>query len=303
LKMSFPKGNLLFPLLFIIVLSLIGFAPINAQDYQIKKEVIDNAGGIVNSPNFSLMMAVGQPQPIEKSQSLNFNLSAGLLPKIQPPMGIVLAEGLCTSEATQGCNMTVQIKIDMGALSSPDSLLGVFFGSIIWDPAQLQFISQTGLLSGFAGLVIVDTTNALITFNGTNILGVGGLINILEVNFEVVGTVGSNGIVDLDFSVFQSIFLTDLLPFLNINDCSFSIKPADLMGDVSGDTHVNSTDGLIILSFDAGLTIPTQFLDRINAGLGDVNSDAQANSTDVLIILSFDVGVPVPFPVGDPVCP
>lgn len=303
MKMSLPKVNLAFLPLVIITLSAMLFLPTSAQNFQIKKEVIDNAGGAGNSPNFSLKMAVAQPQAIGKSQSPNFKLSAGLLPEVPPPMGIVLTEALCTSEVLQGCNMTVQIKVDMSSLSSPDSLLGIFFGSITWDPALLHFVSHTGLLSGFAGLVTVDTTNALITFNGTNILGMGGLINIMEVNFQVVGPVGNNGTVDLDFNVFQSIFLTDLLQFLNINDCFFSISQADLMGDVNGDNQANSTDGLIILSYDAGLTVPPQFLDRINSGLGDVNSDGHTNSTDVLILLSFDVGVPVPFPVGDPVCP
>lgn len=293
----------MFPPLLMIALSIISFAPVNAKNFQLKKDVIDNAGGAGNSPSFRLMMSVGQPLPIGKSQSPNFNLSTGLLPEIPPPTGVVLAEALCASEISQECIMTVEIIADMEALSSPDSLLGLFFGSIAWQPSLLRFAGHSGLLSGFTGLVFADTANARLTFNGSNISGVGGTINILDVYFEVIGPVGSNGTVDLDFSIFQSIFLTDLLPFLNTNDCSFSIKQAELMGDVNGDTHVNSTDGLIILSFDAGVTIPPQFLERINAGLGDVNADGYTNSTDVLIILSYDVGFPVPFPLGDPFCP
>ena len=76
-----------------------------------------------------------------------------------------------------------------------------------------------------------------------------------------------------------------------------------LLGDVNGDGFVNSTDALIILSFDVGLPIPQAFLDLINAGFGDVNSDGFTNSTDALIVLSFDVGLPVPFPVGQQFCP
>jgi len=73
------------------------------------------------------------------------------------------------------------------------------------------------------------------------------------------------------------------------------------LGDVNGDDNCNSTDALIILSYDVGITIPPDFLDRINAGIGDVNSDGPTNSTDALILLSFDVGIPVPFPVCDPI--
>lgn len=75
-----------------------------------------------------------------------------------------------------------------------------------------------------------------------------------------------------------------------------------LLGDISDDSLVNSTDALIILSYDVGLPILQPILDRINLGFGDVNEDGTSNSTDALIILSYDVGIPVPFPVGDPVC-
>lgn len=73
-------------------------------------------------------------------------------------------------------------------------------------------------------------------------------------------------------------------------------------GDVSGDDAVNSTDALIILSYDVGLSLPQPILDRINIGFGDANEDGPTNSTDALIILSYDAGIPSPFPVGDPVC-
>jgi len=73
-------------------------------------------------------------------------------------------------------------------------------------------------------------------------------------------------------------------------------------GDVNGDGLANSTDALIILSFDVGFSIPPAFLNLINIGFGDVNSDGFTNSTDALIILSFDVGLSVPFPVGQSAC-
>lgn len=75
-----------------------------------------------------------------------------------------------------------------------------------------------------------------------------------------------------------------------------------ILGDVNGDNLCNSVDGLILLSYDVGLSIPPAILARINAGFGDVNGDGGSNSTDALIILSQDVGFPVPFPVGQLVC-
>jgi hypothetical protein len=70
-----------------------------------------------------------------------------------------------------------------------------------------------------------------------------------------------------------------------------------ILGDVNGDDTVNSTDALIILSYDAGLDTspfdPTIY--------GDANDDGLVNSTDALIILSYDAGIDVPYPVGEPV--
>jgi len=76
-----------------------------------------------------------------------------------------------------------------------------------------------------------------------------------------------------------------------------------LLGDVNVDSAVNSTDGLIILSFDASLPLPLPFLESINSSFGDVNGDGMTNSTDALIVLSFDVGIIISFPVGEIFCP
>jgi hypothetical protein len=72
---------------------------------------------------------------------------------------------------------------------------------------------------------------------------------------------------------------------------------ASLLGDVDGNGLVNSTDALIILSADAGIS--TVAFCPMN--YGDVNADGLVNSTDALIILSYDAGLSVgSFPVGQP---
>jgi len=78
---------------------------------------------------------------------------------------------------------------------------------------------------------------------------------------------------------------------------------AGKLGDLNDDGNCNSTDALLILSYDVGLTIPQEPLARINAGLGDLNSDVLTNSTDALILLAFGAGQPVPFPVCQPLTP
>lgn len=72
-----------------------------------------------------------------------------------------------------------------------------------------------------------------------------------------------------------------------------------LLGDVDNDGAVNSTDALVILSYDAGFSTP--YTCRIEQGFGDANEDAATNSTDALIVLSIDAGFPVPCPAGCPV--
>jgi Divergent InlB B-repeat domain len=77
------------------------------------------------------------------------------------------------------------------------------------------------------------------------------------------------------------------------------VAATTILGDVTGDGLVNSTDALIVLSGDVGVSI-TQYCP---ANCGDVNGDTYVNSTDALIILSYDVGMSVQFPVGQPGCP
>ncbi len=69
-----------------------------------------------------------------------------------------------------------------------------------------------------------------------------------------------------------------------------------LLGDVNLDGAVDSTDSLIILSADVGIST-VQFCPM---NYGDVNGDGFVDSTDALIILSYDALMPVPFPVGQP---
>ncbi len=151
---------------------------------------------------------------------------------------------------------------------------------------------------------MTNVSSGDLAFNGTNATGAGGMVDIITVAFDVTGSVGDLDMLDLEFSAMAAaVTFTDLLPVLGVNDCDFTIAVSGLLGDVNGDGFVNSTDALIILSFDVNLPIPQAFEDLINAGFGDVNSDGFTNSTDALIILSFDVNLPVPFAVGEQFCP
>jgi len=127
-----------------------------------------------------------------------------------------------------------------------------------------------------------------------SVFGSGGGITSNN-EFQIVGTLGQPAIGEM--SSVDNINLAGFWYIANFQPCT-----PGFFGDVSGDDVANSTDALIILSFDAGIPIPPIIIDRITKGFGDVNEDALTNSTDALIILSFDAGIPIPFPVGDPVC-
>jgi len=81
---------------------------------------------------------------------------------------------------------------------------------------------------------------------------------------------------------------------------NFRVESSGILGDINGDDAVNSTDALIILSGDIGISI-VQFCP---GNCGDVNGDGVLNSTDALIILSHDAGMTIPFPLGQAgMCP
>ena len=207
--------------------------------------------------------------------------------------------------ATVGCDnicegnqIVVPIEIDMSGMSSPNEKLGSFTCTLDWDENHLDYVSNSGILSGFTGIVNVSPGH--IDFNGANSSGVGGVFDILNVTFDVIGSTGQSGTIDLDFSAMSSaVTFFNLLPFLTIEDCDYTINPCGILGDVNGDEMVNSTDALIVLSCDVGIDV-SQFCPM---NCGDVNDDGFINSTDALIILSYDVGMEVPFPVGEPGCP
>ena len=222
----------------------------------------------------------------------------------------ILAIGGDVVTATVGCSnicegnqIVVPIDIDMSGVDSPNEKLGSYTGTLNWDQTLLEYVGYTGgTTSGWGSPTVneSDVSNGHLSFGHANASGTAGSINIINVTFNVIGSVGQNGIIDLGFSAMASaISFVDLIPFLTIEDCNYTIDPCGILGDVNGDEIANSTDALIVLSCDVGINT-SQFCPM---NCGDVNDDGFINSTDALIILSYDVGIPVPFPVGEPGCP
>lgn len=222
-----------------------------------------------------------------------------------PGLGAVTGMVSAPAQTPQGCPVTAEIKVDMSQALPPNHLLGSFSATLTWNPALFTYTGNSGILSGFSGVVNdLNAGNGTLIFNGTNAAGVGGMADLLRVNFVAAGAAGNSGIMHLQFSAMSAaLTFSDLLPILTVNDGSLLITEGGVLGDVNGDQQANSTDALLILSYDAALPLPQPVLNRINAGLGDVDSNGNTTSTDGLIVLSYDAALPVPFPVGQPVCP
>lgn len=196
--------------------------------------------------------------------------------------------------------------IDNGAAALPDAvektIAELLQGAETYEGMLIKILQAdtTGLGDGWPASG--NNANIEITDDG----GSSVLTLRIDTDTNIDGSAEPNWPVDL-----QGIFIQfdSSVPY----DSGYQITPRDtadigapctpgFLGDINGDGIVNSTDGLIGLSFDAGLPIPQPVLDRINLGFSDANDDGVTNSTDGLLLLSFDVGIPVPYPIADPVC-
>ncbi|GEM_PF-1795071 len=221
-----------------------------------------------------------------------------------PAPGDIIVTTKCPQQIPQNCEFPLVVTVDMTNATAPDTLLGSFTGVLTWNPATLQYVGPSAILSGFNGFINLDTINGKLIFNGANAAGINGVMDIFKANFRSIGAIGSMDSVRIAFLSFAAArTFNNLIPALRIETCTFKTIPAGLLGDVNNDGFVTSTDGNIILSSDAGLTLPPAIQERIDNGFGDVNQDGLTNATDALIVMTYDVQLPVPYPVGEPFCP
>jgi len=136
-----------------------------------------------------------------------------------------------------GDTVTLTISVDMNSLSNPDDKLGSFSGSLSWDTSILTYSSNSGIISGFTGIVNVE--DSLISFNGANPSGMNGAFYVLAVSFEAT----AEGTTDLDLNYSAMAAATtfqNLLPDLIIHDGQVSVEQVE---DVTLTMAVNSTEG------------------------------------------------------------
>ena len=209
----------------------------------------------------------------------------------------------CPQSIPVGCDFTVTVQVDMNGASVPDTLLGNFTAVMSWDTTRLELLDAPQLLSGFNGFVNLGSVNGSFIFNGGNAEGRAGLVDILKARFRTLGSAGELEQIEVDFQTMAAaLTFVDLLPQLNQEQCEIFVIESGLLGDVNLDGLANSTDGNILLSFDAGIIVDPNIFARISDGFGDVNGDGVTNAVDALIIFTYDAQIPVPYPIGEPFC-
>lgn len=216
----------------------------------------------------------------------------------------IVATNNCEQLVVENCKWKYRLTLDMTKAASPNHKLGSFTGTLSWDPSKLEPVGSPQLLSGYTGFFNMDTAAGTLMFNGIKSAGMEGIVDILSNEFIVKAAAGEQAEVKVEFSaVAAANTFEDILPLVLVELCNPVVKKSGLLGDVNGDTKVNSTDALIVLSYEVGKPIPGNILNRINTGYGDVNQDAKTTSVDALIILSYELGYPVPYPIGAAFCP
>jgi hypothetical protein len=197
-----------------------------------------------------------------------------------------------------GQQVVVSINIDMSGAAAPDNKLGSFTGSLAWNPAVLSYSSNSGPLGGFTGAVnTANVGSGQVSFNGANATGTTGNVVVLQITFNAVGAGTST--LNLEYAAMAAATtFADLTPILTVTDGQVVVSIGAL-GDVNGEGAADSTDALIIMSADVGLST-SQFCPM---NCGDVNGDGLVNSTDALIVLSFDAGMSVPYNLETGACP
>ena len=127
--------------------------------------------------------------------------------------GIRVEVAPSTSQPVAGEQLSVAITLDLSAI--PDAL-GSYTATVRWNPQALKYLRHSGGTSeGFATpLVNANKANSgELAFAAANPYGGKGVVNILNLRFEVTGAQGIPSGLMVEFSAMAAAFsFTDLLP-------------------------------------------------------------------------------------------
>ncbi len=135
----------------------------------------------------------------------------------------------------------LDVTIDVDLLTGGE-MLGSYGAELLWDPNDLQYLGDSGGGQPPFDNAVVNNLNAglgILTFSDAAPAGAGGRVNIMNVQFRVVGPPCVVTAVRLDFtSMFAAVTFADLRPVLTTRDAAFEV-PDDIL-DLRATDPVNT---------------------------------------------------------------
>lgn len=130
--------------------------------------------------------------------------------------GLIKASAIPTSSTVvKDQQISVPVTVDISKL--PEKL-GSYTAILTWDANVLKYADhQPGSTQGFSSPVVNTdkVSEGKLIFAAANPFGAEGTVNILNVNFEAVGTPGSKSDLNLKFKAMAAAYsFLDLLPFV-----------------------------------------------------------------------------------------
>lgn len=120
-----------------------------------------------------------------------------------------------------GTIVTVGVTLKISPAETKE-FLGAYSATLEWNPKILEFVGYTGGTSNEFSSPNVNQKEAPVgrlRFNGLNVNGAQGTINVINLRFKVVGKVGEKTLISLKFSALSAAqTFTDLLPQLEVSD-------------------------------------------------------------------------------------
>lgn len=119
------------------------------------------------------------------------------------------------SQPAPGEQITIAIAVDV---SQSPALLGSYTATLKWNPGVLKFVHHTGgATPAFANPVVNkrETGQGRLFFAHAYPHGGTGVVNLLNITFEVIGSEGSDSDLNIEFSAMSAaLTFEDLLPQL-----------------------------------------------------------------------------------------
>ncbi len=118
----------------------------------------------------------------------------------------------------------VTVEVDLG---SSGGMLGSYGATLAWDPALLEYQSDTGGGEPPFDSAVVNRANVAagrLAFGDASASGAGGRVTVISVEFRVTGTPCVTAALDLEVtSIFAAGTFEDLRPILQILDAATSV--------------------------------------------------------------------------------